>query len=390
MFMSLYCNTLFEFECWYGIILVMSLKVGIVGLPNVGKSTLFNALLKRQQALVANYPFATIEPNVGIVEVPDERLKVLSAISNSQKIVPATVEFVDIAGLVAGAATGAGLGNKFLTHIREVDVILQVLRDFGDSEIVKEGSVDPKSDYEVIETELILKDLETVGKVRESKDLRVKEMEKKRGVVEKLWEGLNKNLPARTVLEGEEFDIVKDLCLLTAKPEIKVFNVGESDPRLRGDGLPQLASGEIRNDDVLCVSAKIESEIASLTEEDGKIFMEEMGLSESGLNRLIKVAYKTLGLISFLTTGEMETKAWTIESGTKAPQAAGVIHTDFEKKFIKAKVCDYGEFVGGGPANSSAVLAGGWKVAAEKGKVRMEGKEYEVKDGDVVEFMIGS
>lgn len=346
----------------------MSLKVGIVGLPNVGKSTLFNALLKRQQALVANYPFATIEPNVGIVEVPDDRLKVLSGISNSQKIVPATVEFVDIAGLVAGAATGAGLGNKFLTHIREVDVILQVLRDFGDSEIVKEGSVDPKSDYEVIETELILKDLETVAKVKESKDLRVKEMEKKRGVVEKLWEGLNNNVPARTVLEGEEFDIVKDLCLLTAKPEIRVLNVGEDDPRLKLNG------------DELVISAKIESEIASLSEDDGRIFMEEMGLSESGLNRLIKVAYKTLGLISFLTTGEMETKAWTIKSGTKAPQAAGVIHTDFEKKFIKAKVSDYGDFV----------ACNGWKVAAEKGKVRMEGKEYEVKDGDVIEYMIGS
>lgn len=346
----------------------MSLKVGIVGLPNVGKSTLFNALLKRQQALVANYPFATIEPNVGIVEVPDDRLKVLAQISSSQKIVPATVEFVDIAGLVAGAATGAGLGNKFLTHIREVDVILQVLRDFGDSEIVKEGSVDPKSDYEVIETELILKDLEVIDKVKEGKDLRLKEMEKKRGVVEKLWEGLNKNIPARSLLKGEEFDLVKDLCLLTAKPEISVFNVGESDPRLKTNG------------DELVISAKIESEIASLSEEEAKIFMDEMGLSESGLNRLIKVAYKTLGLISFLTTGEMETKAWTIRSGTKAPQAAGVIHTDFEKKFIKAKVCDYGEFV----ENN------GWKLAAEKGKVRMEGKEYEVRDGDVIEYMIGS
>ncbi|OGD81480.1 redox-regulated ATPase YchF [Candidatus Collierbacteria bacterium RIFOXYD1_FULL_40_9] len=345
----------------------MSLKVGIVGLPNVGKSTLFNALLKRQQALVANYPFATIEPNVGIVEVPDVRLKVLSQISNSQKVVPATVEFVDIAGLVAGAATGAGLGNKFLTHIREVDVILQVLRDFSDSEIVKEGSVDPKSDYEVIETELILKDLETVEKLKNSKTLKL-EGEKKRGVVEKLWEGLNKNMPARSLVGGEESDLVKDLCLLTAKPEIRVFNVGESDPRLKQNG------------DELVISAKIESEIASLSEADGKMFMDEMGIKESGLNRLIKDAYKTLGLISFLTTGEMETKAWTIRAGTKAPQAAGVIHTDFEKKFIKAKVCDYGEFV----------ASNGWKVAAEKGKVRMEGKEYEMKDGDVVEFMIGS
>ena len=346
----------------------MGLKIGIVGLPNVGKSTLFNALLKRQQALVANYPFATIEPNVGVVEVPDDRLKVLAEMSKSAKIVPATVEFVDIAGLVAGAASGAGLGNKFLTHIRECDVILQVLRDFSDSEIVKEGSIDPKTDYEVIETELILKDLETVGKVREGKDLKLKEMEKKRGVVEKLWEGLNKNLPARMVLAGEEMELVKDLCLLTAKKEIKVFNVGETDPRLRESG------GE------LCISAKIEAEISELPEEEAKMFMEEMGLTESGLDRLIKKAYETLGLISFLTTGEMETRAWTIVSGTKAPQAAGVIHTDFEKKFIKAKVCKYEDFV----------ALGGWKEAAEKGKVGMEGKEYVMKDGDVVEFMVGA
>lgn len=344
------------------------MKCGIVGLPNVGKSTLFNALLKRQQALVANYPFATIEPNVGIVEVPDERLVVLSKISNSQKQVPATVEFVDIAGLVTGAATGAGLGNKFLTHIREVDVILQVLRDFSDTEVVKEGSVDPKSDYDVIETELILKDLEIITKIRDGKDLKSKDLEKKRGVVEKLFESLNKNIPAREVLVGDDFDIVKDLCLLTAKPEIKVYNVSENDPRLK------------KVDEELVISAKIESEIASLSEEDAAMFMEEMGIKESGLNRLIKVAYKTLGLISFLTTGEMETKAWTIKAGTKAPQAAGVIHTDFEKKFIKAKICDYSEFV----ANN------GWKLAAEKGKVRMEGKEYKMKDGDVVEFMIGS
>lgn len=345
------------------------MKVGIVGLPNVGKSTLFNALLKRQQALVANYPFATIEPNVGIVDVPDERLKVLAEMSKSVKIVPATVEFVDIAGLVAGAATGAGLGNKFLTHIREVDVILQVLRDFADTEIVKEGSVDPKIDYEVIETELILKDLETIDKIRQSKDLRgLSSQEKKRGVIEKLWAGLNENRPARTLLAGEEFDLVKVLGLLTAKPEIRVFNVSEDDPRLK------------QNSDELVISAKIESEIASLSEEDAKMFMDDLGIKESGLNRLIKVAYKTLGLISFLTTGETESRAWTITRGTKAPQAAGVIHTDFEKKFIKAKTCSYEEFV----AN------GGWKEAAEKGKVRMEGKEYEMKDGDVVEFMVGA
>lgn len=353
----------------------MSLKVGIVGLPNVGKSTLFNALLKRQQALVANYPFATIEPNVGVVEVPDERLKVLAEMSKSQKIVPATVEFVDIAGLVAGAATGAGLGNKFLTHIRECDVILQVLRDFNDSEIVKEGSVDPKSDYEVIETELILKDLETVGKVRESKDLRgYSSQEKKREVVEKLWVGLNENRPARILLAGDEFDLVKDLCLLTAKPEIKVFNVGENDLKKGQTQGSAPTGGDIR------VCAKIESEISSLDEADARLFMDDLGIKESGLNKLIRASYEALGLISFLTTGITESRAWTITRGTKAPQAAGVIHTDFEKKFIKAKTCSYEEFV----------ATGGWKEASEKGKVRMEGKDYEMKDGDVVEFMVGS
>lgn len=348
----------------------MSLKVGIVGLPNVGKSTLFNALLKRQQALVANYPFATIEPNVGVVEVPDERLQVLAKISVSKKIVPATVEFVDIAGLVAGAATGAGLGNKFLTHIREVDVILQVMRDFEDSEIVKEGSVDPETDYKVIETELILKDLETVSKTLESKDTKAKGMEKKRAVVERLFAGLNDGKPAREVLITEEdWELAHDLFLLTAKKEIRVFNVSEMDERLRKP------MGEN-----LYISAKVESELSSLDESDAKAYMEELGIKESGLDLLIKKAYASLGLLSFLTTGEMESRAWTTTMGARAPQAAAVIHTDFEKKFIKAKVCDYEKFV----------EAGGWKEAADKGWVRFEGKEYEMKDGDVVEFMIGS
>jgi len=347
----------------------MSLRVGIVGLPNVGKSTLFNALLKRQQALVANYPFATIEPNVGVVEVPDERLKVLSDISHSGRIVPATVEFVDIAGLVAGAATGAGLGNKFLTHIREVDVILQVMRDFEDSEIVKEGSVDPETDYGVVETELILKDLETVSKAMESKDIKAKGSEKKKAVVDKLFAGLNEGKPAREILKDEvDLELARDLFLLTAKKEIRVYNVAETDPRLREP-----------MGDALYISAKVESELSSLDEVDAKAYMAELGIKESGLDLLIKKAYSSLGLISFLTTGEMESRAWTITGGTKAPQAAGVIHTDFEKKFIKAKVCDYDKFV----------EAGGWKEAADKGRVRFEGKEYEMKDGDVVEFMIG-
>ncbi|HBC45221.1 MAG: GTP-binding protein YchF [Candidatus Collierbacteria bacterium GW2011_GWB2_45_17] len=375
----------------------MSLKVGIVGLPNVGKSTLFNALLKRQQALVANYPFATIEPNVGVVEVPDERLRVLAEISKSVKIVPATVEFVDIAGLVAGASTGAGLGNKFLTHIRDVDVILQVLRDFKDPEIVKEGSVDPKTDYEVIETELILKDLETIQKLKNSRTQELKTDERKKVLVERLWEGLNAGRAARDVLHEEEVELARDLFLLTMKKEIMVFNVGEDDPRLKQDirwseiypqGVSRRATPpkadrndveKVKNSDGLYICAKIESELSSLSEEDGIAYMKELGIGESGLDRLIRKAYATLGLISFLTTGVTESRAWTVSKGTKAPHAAAVIHTDFEKKFIKAKVCAYDEFV----AN------GGWKEAAEKGKVRFEGKEYEIKDGDVVEFMVG-
>ena len=317
---------------------------------------------------MANYPFATIEPNVGIVEVPDERLKVLAEISKSGKIVPATVEFVDIAGLVAGAATGAGLGNKFLTHIRDVDVILQVLRDFKDSEIVKEGSVDPKTDYEVIETELILKDLETIEKLKNSKNPELKTNEKKRLLVERLWEGLNAGRPARIILAGEEIELATDLCLLTMKKEIKVFNVGEMDPRLREDDNKELY-----------ICAKVESELSSLSEEDAKAYMTDLGIKESGLDKLIRKAYESLGLISFLTTGITESRAWTITKGTKAPQAAAVIHSDFEKKFIKAKVCTYAEFV----ANR------GWKEASEKGKVRFEGKDYVMKDGNVVEFMIG-
>ncbi len=349
----------------------MSLKVGIVGLPNVGKSTLFNALLKRQQALVANYPFATIEPNVGIVEVPDARLPVLAEIVHTSKIVYATVEFVDIAGLVAGAATGAGLGNKFLSHIREVDVIVQVLRDFADTEVVKEGSVDPKSDYEVVTSELILKDLETVSKLKEGKTLREKGMEKKKELVEKLYDGLNSGKPAREILSGdEEWELAADLFLLTMKKEIKVLNVSENDPRLA-----DYSGGE-----EVIISAKIESELSSLSEAEAKSYLAELGIKESGLDKLIRKAYETLGKISFLTAGELEARAWTIDKGMKAPEAAGVIHTDFTKKFIKAKVCNYDDFVS----------YKGWKGAADAGKVRLEGREYVMRDGDVVEFMIGS
>ncbi len=348
----------------------MSLKVGIVGLPNVGKSTLFNALLKKQLALVANYPFATIEPNMGVVEVPDERLSVLAKIVNTNKKVYATVEFVDIAGLVAGASTGAGLGNKFLSHIREVDVIVQVLRGFEDSNVVKEGAVDPESDYKVIGMELALKDLEIVGKILGSRESRILNLESRMRKLEILHKGLNEGRGAREVLSEEELTEIQDLGLLTAKREIKVLNVGEMDPRLREDD----------NSDTVVICAKVEAELAEFGEEEAKSYLAGLGLTESGLDRLIKKAYETLGLISFLTAGEIECRAWTIKAGTKAPQAAAVIHTDFEKKFIRARVCSYEDFV----------ECGGWKNVAEKGKLRVEGKEYVMKEGDVVEFLIGS
>jgi ribosome-binding ATPase len=345
----------------------MSLSIGIVGLPNVGKSTLFNALLKKQQALVANYPFATIDPNVGVVEVPDSRLEKLAGISKSGRVVRATVEFVDIAGLVAGASTGAGLGNKFLSHIREVDMIVQVLRDFEDKDIVKEGSVDPESDYQTITTELILRDLETVMRIAESKEVRVKGMEKKKSICERLISAFDNGKRAIDVLSAEELAEVRDLGLLTAKKEIRIYNVAETDPRLKEDG------------DNVYISAKLESELAGLSESDARDYLNELGIRVSGLDKLVAKAYETLGLQSFLTTGEMESRAWTIRRGWKAPECAGVIHTDFEKHFIKAKVMNFDDFV----------TCGGWKAGAEVGKVRMEGRDYVMKEGDVVEFMIG-
>ncbi|MBI3282822.1 redox-regulated ATPase YchF [Candidatus Curtissbacteria bacterium] len=368
----------------------MSLKVGIVGLPNVGKSTLFNALLKRQQALVANYPFATIEPNIGIVEVPDERLPVLAKVVGTSKLVYATVEFVDIAGLVAGAATGAGLGNKFLSHIREVDVIVQVLRAFEDEEIVwaREGTtptatqsggqgVDPKSDYEVVTSELILKDLETVEKLKNSKTLKLKtkENEKLIPLIGKLYAGLNSGKPARTVLAGEEKELAADLFLLTMKPEILVLNVSEEDLK-KPHPSPLLR----KERETIEICAKIEAELSGLSEDDVKVYMKELGITESGLDKLIRKAYETLGLMSFLTAGEIEVRAWTIRRGSTALMASGAIHTDFMKKFIKAKVVTYDDFV----------ATNGWKGAAEAGKVRLEGKDYVMRDGDVVEFVIGA
>lgn len=321
------------------------LSVGIIGLPNVGKSTLFNALLKKQQALAANYPFATIEPNVGVVPVPDDRLAKLAEVVHTTKIVPATVKFVDIAGLVKGASTGEGLGNKFLAHIREVDAIAMVLRDFSDENVIRAGSENPKSDAEVLETELIMADLQTVEKSKEV-------------LAKRIAEGLQKAIPVRSMsFTDEEMLVVKQMNLLTGKPVIKVLNVDE-------DKL-------VNNLEFIVLSAKLESELGDE--------IKDLGISQSGLEQLIKRAYEILGLQSFLTAGEIEARAWTIKKGTKAPQAAGVIHADFEKHFIKADVIYWEDFV----------KLGGWAKAREAGKVRMEGKEYIMAEGDVVEFKVG-
>ena len=346
----------------------MNLSVGIVGLPNVGKSTLFNALLKKQAALAANYPFATIEPNVGIVPVPDERLERLAQIikeSDSRgllsPIVPATVEFVDIAGLVKGASEGEGLGNKFLAHIREVKIIAHVVRVFEDKDVVRyidekearpltpersdggRGVVDPKSDYEVIRTELGIADLDAKGDK------------------------------------------------LTEKPELVVLNVSEgqyNDSEIDKVTKEYSKMLDVSPDKIIVISAKIEEELASLSEPDQKEYLKELGVNMSGLERLIKKAYELLGLISFLTAGEKEVRAWTIKKGSNAVEAAGEIHTDFMKKFIKAEVVSYPDFIGSGlvPRGLGEV---GWKGARAQGKARMEGRDYIMQDGDVVEFKIG-
>jgi len=366
-----------------------SLGCGIVGLPNVGKSTLFNALLKKQQALAANYPFATIEPNVGVVPVPDPRLEVLAKITQEEDklsslppLKNALIEFVDIAGLVKGASEGAGLGNKFLSHIREVKIIAHVVRVFEDPDVIKEGAVDPKSDYEVIRTELIIADLQTVEKQQESKAVKTDPV--KKSAVEKLYKGLNEGMSASSIyLTAEERGSIHDLFLLSNKPEIIVLNVSENDyspeavVRLISEYSKLLQQSEEK---FVVICSKIESDVATLSDEEQKDYLHELGFETSGLERLIQKAYDELGLISFLTAGEKEIKAWTIEKDLDAQHAAGAIHTDFIKKFIKAEVIAYEEYV----------AAGGRKKARELGKASLEGKEYLVKDGDVIEFKIGS
>jgi ribosome-binding ATPase len=367
----------------------MNLSVGIVGLPNVGKSTLFNALLKKQTAFVANYPFATIEPNVGIVFVPDERLNKLAEITKEEEkmtelppLKPATVNFVDIAGLVKGASEGAGLGNKFLSHIREVSIIAHVVRAFEDPNIIREGSVGVKEDYEAIKTELILADLQTIQQAQSKVKRFAKETEKT--AIEKLFKGLNEGKRASEIeLSDEEQGFARTYFLLSGKPEIIVLNVAESDyseEKIKSIIAQYSKTLSIDESKIVVICAKIESDLSELSEEEQKQYLVGLGVKQSGLERLIQKAYATLGLISFLTCGEKEVRAWTIDRGMKAVDAAGVIHTDFTKKFIKAEVVSYSDFVS----------LSGWKGSREKGKARLEGRDYVMQDGDVVEFKIGS
>ncbi len=347
----------------------MSFSIGIVGLPNVGKSTLFKALTKKQVD-ASNYPFCTIEPNVGVVAVPDERLDKLSKLNNSEKTIYTTIEFVDIAGLVKGASKGEGLGNKFLANIREVDAILQVVRRFNDPNVIHvHGCVNPKNDREVINLELIFADLEIVNKILEKASAKLKGAHDKKD--EKYIETLTKiknaleseKMISSISLNDEEKISIKNLNLLTAKPMLYAYNVDES---------------EVNDicEDGIAICAKIESELAELDENDSKEYMKTLGMQETGLNKLIKESYSALNLITFLTSGPKESRAWTVETGSRAPEAAGKIHTDFESGFIRAEVINWKDLLD----------TGGETNAKEKGLIRLEGKDYIVKDGDVMVF----
>jgi len=360
----------------------LGIKCGIVGLPNVGKSTLFNAVTQAQNAAAANYPFCTIDPNVGVVPVPDLRLKALADIAKPEKVLPTTVEFVDIAGLVAGASKGEGLGNKFLAHIRETDAIAQVVRCFVNDDIVHvAGRIDPLADIEVINTELALADLETVerGLQRAEKASKAgdKDAIRLREILKRMRDHLDAGNPARTLeLDLADRPLLRELHLITIKPLMYVANVAENgfkdNPYL--DIVQKRADAE--GADVVPVCAAIESEIAELEPADRQAFLEELGLHEPGLDRVIRAAYHLLGLLTFFTVGPKEVRAWTTHKGALAPQAAGEIHTDFEKGFIRAEVISYDDFI----------ACKGEQGAKEAGKMRLEGKEYAVREGDVMQF----
>ncbi len=359
------------------------LKAGIVGLPNVGKSTLFNALVANAQAQAANFPFCTIEPNVGSVTVPDQRLKILGDISSSKEIIPTRIEFVDIAGLVEGASQGEGLGNKFLANIREVDAIVHVVRCFEDPDVIHvSGSVEPIRDIEIINLELGLSDLAQIEKRRDrlKKSLRTNdESLLEDSVLEKLYLEIEKGGMAKNInLSIEEYDLIKPLGLLTNKPIIYATNLSEEDlckGNNYSDEVAKIAAKE--SSEIIRISAQVESELVELGDLERIDYLEGLGIKEAGLETLIKATYKLLGLRTYFTTGEKETRAWTIKAGQTAPQAAGVIHTDFERGFIRAQTIDYEKFI----------LAGSLVEAKNKGWLRSEGKEYLVKEGDIMEFL---